>query len=124
MSMKLFAPVFAAVLMIASGAARADGDAEAGKKVFTKCAICHSTEAGQNKVGPSLAGVVGRPSASDAKFNYSEAMKKANLTWDDQTLDTYLTSPKQLVPGGKMVFVGLKDAGDRANVIAYLKTLK
>jgi cytochrome c len=75
-------------------------------------------------VGPSLFGVVGRPAGTAPGYNYSEANKSSGKTWDDATLDTYLTNPKALVPGTKMVFPGLPDAADRANVIAYLDTLK
>ena len=58
-------------------------DVEAGKTAFKKCALCHTTEAGKNKIGPSLFGIVGRKSASVDNFNYSEAMKKFDHTWDD-----------------------------------------
>jgi len=107
-----------------AGTARADGDAAAGKTVFAKCAICHSPAQGRNMVGPTLFGVVGRTSASVSNFSYSAAMKTAAKTWDEATLDTYLTDPKALVPGTKMIFPGLKNADDRKNVIAYLATLK
>ena len=115
-----------AVLGLVAGAdqARAAGDAAAGEQLFKKCAICHSPQAGVNKIGPSLFGIVGRKSATIETFNYSDAMKAANKTWDEATLDTYLTDPKALVPGTKMIFPGFKDPADRANVIAYLATLK
>lgn len=114
-----------AVLLTASGSsALAAGDAEAGAVVFKKCALCHSNEAGKTKIGPSLFGVVGRHSASLPGYNYSEAMKSADKTWDEATLNVYLTSPKALVPGTKMTFPGLPDETDRLNVIAYLATLK
>jgi cytochrome c len=100
------------------------GDAAAGKSVFNKCAICHSPVAGKNSVGPSLFGVVGRASGSVAGFSYSDAMKAANKTWDEATLDAYLENPKAMVPGTKMIFPGLPKPEDRANVIAYLDTLK
>ena len=107
-----------------AGTARADGDAAAGKRVFAQCAICHSPAPGRNMVGPSLFGVFGRTSASVPNFSYSAAMKNANKTWDAAALDIYLTDPKALVPGTKMIFPGLKSADDRANIIAYLATLK
>jgi cytochrome c len=97
------------------------GDAVKGKKIFLKCAACHSLDAGVNKVGPSLHGIIGRTSASIAGFNYSDAMKGANLTWDTATIEKYITSPKALVPGNKMAFPGLPKPEDRANLIAYLK---
>jgi cytochrome c len=113
------------VLSVAVAArALADGDPEAGKKVFNKCAICHATEAGVNRIGPSLFGVVGRPSASLPGFSYSPAMAAANKVWDEKELDTYLTDPKAEVPGTKMLFIGIKDPTDRQNLIAYLATLK
>jgi cytochrome c len=119
-------PIFAAVLSVVgfSYSARAEGDAAAGKAVFNKCAICHTTAPAKNGLGPTLFGVVGRHSASVIGFSYSAAMKTADKTWDEATLDVYLTNPKVLVPGTKMVFAGLPKPEDRANVIAYLSTLK
>ncbi|HVJ51661.1 MAG TPA: cytochrome c family protein [Aliidongia sp.] len=104
--------------------AMADGDAAAGATIFKKCAVCHSPDAGVNKVGPSLHGIVGRHSASIADYNYSPAMKSFDKDWTPEQLDTYLADPRAVVVGTKMVFPGLKDATDRANVIAYLSTLK
>jgi cytochrome c len=89
---------------------------------FSRCAGCHSTEAGQNKVGPSLAGVFGRASGSVPGYTYSPAMKNAHLTWDDQTLDKFLQNPSGLVHGTKM-FTSVPDAKTRQAVIAYLKSL-
>lgn len=101
------------------------GDPEAGRTLFNRqCMACHAVQAGQNKVGPSLAGVFGRHSGEAPKFNYSPAMKEANKTWDAETLDSYLTDPRGYIPGARMIFAGLKDAEQRANVIAYLATLK
>ena len=102
----------------------AAADAEAGKTAFKKCALCHTTEAGKNKVGPSLFGVIGRKSASLDGYNYSEAMKKFDHTWDPQTLDAYLADPRAVVPGTKMIYPGIKDKAERDDVIAYLETLK
>jgi cytochrome c len=102
------------------GKAAPPGDAAAGKLVFARCAICHTVTAGQNKIGPSLAGVVGRKAGSVPDFNYSPAMKGANLTWTAEELDAYLSNPRGKVPGNKMIFAGLPKPADRANVIAYL----
>jgi cytochrome c len=99
-------------------------DVEAGKTAFKKCALCHTTEAGKNKIGPSLFGIVGRKPATLENFNYSEAMKKFDHTWDEGTLDEYLADPRGTVPGTKMIFPGIKDKTERDDVIAYLETLK
>jgi len=117
------AALFGAVL--AGHPAFADGDSAAGQALFhQKCGLCHAAVEGQNKVGPSLWGVVGRKAGTLASYTYSDAMKNANRTWDAATLDDYLTAPRQKIPGVKMVFAGLPQAPDRANVIAYLSTLK
>ncbi len=126
------APSIAAVLVlsvmlagVSAGQARAGGDMANGAKIFKlKCVICHSTQAGQNKVGPSLAGVFGRKDATAPNYSYSEAMKNSGLTWDAATLDSYLAGPRAKVPGTKMTFAGLSKESDRADIIAYLSTLK
>ncbi len=110
---------------VAPKAAHAAGDAAAGQVLFKqKCGICHSPEKGVNKIGPSLWEVVGRKAGSLPGYTYSDAMKNANRTWDDATLNDYLTNPRQKIPGIKMIFVGLPNQSDRENVIAYLSTLK
>ncbi|MDE2595288.1 MAG: cytochrome c family protein [Sphingomonadales bacterium] len=100
--------------------------ADAGGKpaIFTQCAACHSTEKGKNMVGPSLAGVFGRKAGTVEGYAYSDANKNSGLTWDEATLDEYLTAPMKKVPGTKMTFAGLSDAAARKAVIDYLKTLK
>ncbi len=113
-----------AAIGLTANAARADGDPALGKASFNKCAACHSVKEGENKIGPSLHGIVGRTSHSIESFSYSEPMKAYNVTWDAPTLDHYLTDPRGTVPGTKMIFVGLKKDDERANVIAYLETLK
>jgi cytochrome c len=111
------------VLLAASSAASAAGDASAGQQVFARCSACHSTKPGENKIGPSLAGVVGRKSGSEAGYNYSPALKAANITWDEHTLDQFLANPAADVHGTKM-FISVPNATDRENVIAYLQGLK
>lgn len=88
---------------------------------FTQCGICHSVEPGKNGIGPSLAGVVGRRSASISSFSYSPAMRDAGLTWNEATLSRYLGDPAGVVPGTTMALPGIP-AADRAAIIAYLKT--
>lgn len=102
--------------------AQAKGDPVAGKKIFMRCVACHAVQPGAGaKMGPNLAGVVGRKSGLAPGFKYSAAMQKAKLTWNDATLDKWLTKPSALVPGTSMAFPGLPNPADRANVIAYLK---
>ena len=117
-----FATMAAVALTV--GTARAEGDPALGKTQFNKCAACHSIKAGENKIGPSMHGIVGRPAHSVDGFSYSDAMKNYNVTWDASTLDHYLADPRGTVPGTKMIFVGLKKEDERANLIAYLETLK
>ena len=95
---------------------------EPGETLFKKnCAICHTFEEGKNKIGPSLAGVVGRKAGSAPGFAYSTANKNSGDTWDEATLDMYLTNPRKFMPGTKMVFAGLKNSEDRKALIEYLK---
>jgi cytochrome c2 len=100
-------------------------DPAAGKSVFSsQCSICHSPQAGKNMIGPSLFGIVGRKTGSVSGFHYSPANQGANLTWDEATLDKYLQSPRTSIPGTTMTYAGLKDDTKRADLIAYLATLK
>ncbi len=112
------------VCLLAGGPAYAqgtEGNPEAGEKVFHQCQACHSIQPGQNRVGPSLSGVVGRKSGTEPHYNYSPAMKSANIIWTPANLDKYLADPKAVVPGNKMPFPGLKSEEDRENVIAFLE---
>ncbi|WP_414692867.1 c-type cytochrome [Pararhizobium sp.] len=114
--------VFGVMLAMAGHAAAQD--AAAGEKVFAKCKACHVVDKDQNRVGPSLKGVIGRSAGTHEGFKYSKAMAEAGKTgvvWDEATLTTYLHDPKGFVKGTKMAFPGLKADADVANVIAYLK---
>lgn len=91
---------------------------------FAQCAACHAVEPGKHGVGPSLHGVYGTKSGAIAGYAFSDAMKGANLTWDDATLDTFLAAPMKTVPGTKMAYAGQPDAAKRKELIEYLKTLR
>ena len=102
--------------------AYAQGNAAAGEKVFAHCAPCHSNKPGENRFGPSLAGVFDRKSGTEPGYSYSPAMKELNVTWDQTNLDEYLKGPGKFVRGTKMVYF-VPNEKDRQDVIAYLKTL-
>lgn len=104
----------------------AAGNAEKGADSFdTNCAECHSVaKTIKNKKGPSLFGIVGRPSASIAGFDYSPALKAGAITWTPEKIDAYIAAPKKVVPDGKMKFDGLGDASERADLLAFLAEQK
>jgi cytochrome c len=97
------------------------GDAAAGKLVFAQCRTCHVTDAGVNKTGPSLNGIIGRKSGSVPGFAYSPANASSGVVWTKEKLFQYLEKPQRVIPKTKMIFAGLSDAQKRANVIAYLE---
>lgn len=115
-----------AVLASLAPSARAlDGNPVAGKSIFQRiCQNCHSAEIGVNKVGPSLWNIVRRQPAAVPDYAYSESMKKNNAPWTATALDAYIADPRGDVHGVKMYFKGLADAKERADVVAYLSTLK
>lgn len=118
--------ILAAVLLAAPTLAQTAADPVQGEKQFGQCKVCHSaTATAPDMVGPNLWGVFGSKAATRrAKFAYSPALKASGLTWDDATLDQWLTDPGVLVKGTKMEFVGLPRKAVRQNIIAYVKTLK
>jgi cytochrome c len=113
----------AALLWLPSLAvAQVDGNAQHGAQIFRNCAACHSLEPDRNMTGPSLAGVIGRKAGSLHSFErYSPALKKSDVVWDNATLDDYLKSPAEFIPGNRMTFAGVKSPTDRADLIAFLQ---
>ena len=112
--------LMAGVAMMAGVSSASAQDAAAGEKVFNACKACHTLEAGKNRVGPSLHGLIGRPAGSVEGFSYSPAMKNSGVTWDDENLAKYLADPKGFIAGNKMAFAGVKKEDDLKNLIAYL----
>jgi cytochrome c len=117
------AALFGAAALVASPASTAfAADPVHGKEVFQTCAACHSDK--PDAIGPSLRGVFGRKSGSLDDFRYSNAMMRANLTWDDANLRAYIKDPQAEVRGNRMPFGGLIDPKDIDDLIAYLETYK
>ena len=116
-------PLLAATaVLVAISGARAQ-DAAAGGMAFQQCAECHSPGSAAG-AGPGLKGVAGRRAGSKDGFIYSPAMKKSTVVWDAATLDAFLADPRAVVPGTTMAYAGDDDAKERADLVAYLKTLK
>jgi len=115
----------ALVVCLASGnSAIAAGDAARGAKAFQACAACHSVAPGEHMTGPSLAHIWEKKAGAISDFlRYSEAMKRANVVWNESTLDKWLANPDAFIPGTSMTFAGVRDAKDRQDVIAYLKAV-
>jgi cytochrome c len=114
--------ILAALMALPSARAEALGDAAHGQQIYeSRCIACHSPDA--NRVGPMHRGVYGRKAGSLPDYTYSKALKSADFVWGDETLDRWLTNPQAFVPGQKMNFKVAK-AEDRADLIAYLKTLR
>ncbi|RGP41302.1 Cytochrome c2 [Altererythrobacter insulae] len=97
------------------------GDAAAGESVFVQCQACHVLDEGVNRVGPSLAGIIGREAGSVEGFNYTDANANSGITWTPEKMFQYLENPQRVIPGTRMAFAGLKDGQDRADIIAYLQ---
>lgn len=110
------------LLLLMAPLALAAGDARRGAQVFGQCMACHSIEPGEHQTGPSLAHVWNQKAGTVEGFmRYSEAIKRAGITWNEATLDKWVANPAQLVPGTTMTFAGIKGKQARQDVIAYLK---
>jgi cytochrome c len=100
------------------------GDAAAGEKVGIACKTCHAYVAGKNMVGPSLWAIQGRTAGTVAGYTYSAANKNSGIVWTNEKLFQYLEAPQRVIPGTKMTYTGIKDPQQRADMIAYLDSLK
>lgn len=118
MKMVLFAAVMA---LLGAGGARAQ-DAAAGEKVFGQCRACHQVgETAKNQVGPKLNGLFGRTAGSVEGYAYSPANKASGLVWDDAAFMDYIRDPRAKIPGTKMIFPGVKNEQQAADLMAFLK---
>ncbi|GIK98463.1 MAG: cytochrome c [Alphaproteobacteria bacterium] len=113
----------ALALSVAAPALRAQelppGDAARGEALYARCQGCHSIE--RNRIGPMHRGLFGRQAGTVDGFNYSKAMQQSGIVWDEATLDAFLAAPRDVVPGTRMTYAGIKDPQERADLIAYLK---
>ena len=108
-----------AALALAAALCQAAPDAARGEQVYARCLACHALAT--DRVGPRHCGLLGRRAGTVPGFGYSPAMKKSKLTWDEKTLDRFLTKPLKVVPGTAMTYDGVPDVKDRADLIAYLR---
>lgn len=112
-----------ALMLTAAGfpaaASAAAGDVARGEKIYQRCIACHSLE--RNRSGPKHCGLFGRRAGSLPGYAFSRAMAQSGIVWDEASLDRFLQNPLRAVPGTKMGYAGVKDAGERADLIAYLR---
>ena len=109
-----------ALWICVTGPATAAPDAVRGEQVYARCQACHALA--YDRVGPRHCGVIGRAAGSVAGFDYSPAMKNSHIVWNERSLDRFLANPLKMVPGTSMTYDGVPKAGDRADLIAYLKS--
>lgn len=121
----LFSGAFGLCLLAFIPPAMAAGDIKKGAGAFAEeCGDCHSAKEGKAKKGPPLVGIMGRKAGTVADFAYSDAMLQSGINWTSEKIDAYIAQPRKVVPGGKMKYDGLADAAARADVIAYVLSLK
>lgn len=118
-----FAAILPVVLALAAGSAQAQGNETRGERLFNQqCRACHTVvKDGASPAGPNLHGLFGRKAGTASGFQFSEAMAKSGIVWDEKTLAEYLKDPKGRIPGNKMVFIGLKQEAQQQDMIAFLK---
>ncbi len=119
--------LMASILFISSGATFANEnncDLEKGKRLFSKCAACHTLAADKHMMGPSLHNLAERKAGSVQKFRYSNALKNSDIHWDQDSLNHFLKSPMSYIPGTTMPFGGLRNDADRQALVCYLLAQK
>jgi len=122
---KLLTVYAAATAFMMATDAMAVGDVAKGKKLAKKCKACHTLKkGGKNRLGPNLFGVLGKPAGAVKGYKYSKALKASGITWDEAAFTDFVAKPKKVVKGTKMSFRGIKKAPQRADLLAYFKTLK
>jgi cytochrome c len=115
----------ALTLVAVPAAAQTAGNPAKGKTLFLQCVACHSVNPGApHKVGPNLSAIAGAKSASRPGYKYSKALTDSKIVWNDAKLNAFIAKPSGMVPGTKMVFGGIADPAKRADIVAYIKTLK
>ena len=113
------AVVFAAMAMVVAMDASA-ADADHGRQLYEQCAACHSLKAGEQLLGPSLNGVIGRKAGALEEFRYSPPMKRSTIVWTRETIATFLAEPQKDIPGNRMPYSGMPEAKDREDILDYL----
>jgi cytochrome c len=112
----------AALLLLRAAPTFAAGAADKGAQVFGACAACHSLKPGEHLTGPSLANVLGRKAGTAPGYDrYSQALRRADVTWDEKTLDAWIANPRQFIPENFMAFPGIPNRQQREDLIAFLK---
>jgi cytochrome c len=119
--MRVAGAVLVATAALATGAALAAprGDAKKGEEIYSRCLACHALA--YDRTGPRHCGLFGRKAGSVPGFAYSDAMKRSKIVWSAKTLDRFIADPMKTVPGTAMGYAGVKDAQERADLIAYLE---
>ena len=110
-----------AAFLLPAGPVAAEGDAEAGERVFNRCRACHVVDQEQNRVGPHLVGIYGREAGSVEGYRYSPALADSDIVWDDETIAAYVEDPRGFIPGNRMAFPGIRNEQEIADLLSYLR---
>lgn len=122
---RLAGPALAIGVVLGSTGAWAalhNSEVERGARMYRFCVGCHSLKAGEFRLGPPLAGLIGRRAGTVAGYRYSSALRKSGILWNATTLDGWLANPKKFVPGSRMPFSGIRNDRVRADLIAFLES--